>query len=116
MGILKVTEREFLEHLHELNQKINFVKEQSFKESRSVQDIQGVLEKLRFKVRQSQPLILFLFSKVSPMTPTLMLMSFSKCSLEKTAIGHLEHSQTNHCLVMKFRKSGIEYSAKPDLL
>ena len=47
----QVTEREFLEHLHELNQKINFVKEQSFKESRSVQDIQGVLEKLKFKVR-----------------------------------------------------------------
>ena len=47
----QVTEREFLEHLHELNQKINFVKEQSFKESRSEQDIQGVLEKLKFKVR-----------------------------------------------------------------
>ncbi|KAF6039988.1 VPS52 [Bugula neritina] len=45
----KVTEREFLEQLHELNQKINFVKEQSFKDSRSVHDVHGVIDKLKFK-------------------------------------------------------------------
>lgn len=46
----RVTEREFLEQLQELNQKINFVKEQSFKETRSVHDVEGVVEKLKFKV------------------------------------------------------------------
>lgn len=44
-----VTEREFLEQLHELNHKINFVKEQSFKEARSSQDVKDVVEKLKFK-------------------------------------------------------------------
>ena len=46
----KVTERGFLEQLQELNQKINFVKEQSFKETRSVRDVEGVIEKLKIKV------------------------------------------------------------------
>ena len=46
----KVTEREFLEQLHELNHKINFVKEQSFKDSKSVHDVHSVIEKLKFKV------------------------------------------------------------------
>lgn len=47
-----VTEREFLEQLHELNHKINFVKEQSFKEAKSCQDVKDVVEKLKFKVTQ----------------------------------------------------------------
>ena len=45
-----VTEREFLEQLHELNHKINFVKEQSFKEAKSCQDVRDILEKLKYKV------------------------------------------------------------------
>ena len=45
-----VTEREFLEQLHELNHKINFVKEQSFKETRSSLDVRDILEKLKLKV------------------------------------------------------------------
>ncbi|XP_064650085.1 vacuolar protein sorting-associated protein 52 homolog isoform X2 [Lineus longissimus] len=44
-----VTEREFLEQLHELNHKINFVKEQSFKDARSCQDVRDILEKLKIK-------------------------------------------------------------------
>ncbi|KAK3087387.1 hypothetical protein FSP39_005256 [Pinctada imbricata] len=44
-----VTEREFLEQLHELNHKINFVKEQSFKEARSSHDVKDILEKLKIK-------------------------------------------------------------------
>jgi len=45
-----VTEREFLEQLHELNHKINFVKEQSFKDARSCLDVRDILEKLKIKV------------------------------------------------------------------
>ena len=45
-----VTEREFLEQLHELNHKINFVKEQSFKDAKSCQDVKDILEKLKIKV------------------------------------------------------------------
>ena len=45
-----VTEREFLEQLHELNHKINFVKEQSFKDARSCLDVRDTLDKLRVKV------------------------------------------------------------------
>ena len=45
-----VTEREFLEQLHELNHKINFVKEQSFKEARSCLDVKDILDKLKYKV------------------------------------------------------------------
>ncbi|KAJ8299910.1 hypothetical protein KUTeg_021429, partial [Tegillarca granosa] len=44
-----VTEREFLEQLHELNHKINFVKEQSFKDARSCLDVKDILEKLKIK-------------------------------------------------------------------
>lgn len=44
-----VTEREFLEQLHELNHKINFVKEQSFKDARSCHDVKDILEKLKIK-------------------------------------------------------------------
>ena len=47
---IAVTEREFLEQLHELNHKINFVKEQSFKDAKSCQDVKDILEKLKIKV------------------------------------------------------------------
>jgi len=43
-------EREFVEQLHELNHKINFVKEQSFKDARSCLDVKDVLDKLKIKV------------------------------------------------------------------
>lgn len=46
-----VTEREFLEQLHELNHKINFVKEQSFRDARSCLDVKDILEKLKIKVK-----------------------------------------------------------------
>jgi len=46
----QVTEREFVEQLHELNHKINFVKEQSFKEAKSCTDVKDILEKLKIKV------------------------------------------------------------------
>ena len=45
-----VTEREFVEQLHELNHKINFVKEQSFKDAKSCSDVKDILEKLKIKV------------------------------------------------------------------
>ena len=45
-----VTEREFIEQLHELNHKINFVKEQSFKDAKSCHDVKDILEKLKIKV------------------------------------------------------------------
>jgi len=45
-----VTEREFLEQLHELNHKINFVKEQSFKDAMSCKDVKDILDKLKIKV------------------------------------------------------------------
>ncbi|XP_060590852.1 vacuolar protein sorting-associated protein 52 homolog [Ruditapes philippinarum] len=44
-----VTEREFLEQLHELNHKINFVKEQSFRDAKSCLDVRDILEKLKIK-------------------------------------------------------------------
>ncbi|XP_072015361.1 vacuolar protein sorting-associated protein 52 homolog [Amphiura filiformis] len=44
-----VTERQFLEQLHELNHKITFVKEQSFKDAISCQDVEDILEKLKLK-------------------------------------------------------------------
>ncbi|XP_041369494.1 vacuolar protein sorting-associated protein 52 homolog [Gigantopelta aegis] len=44
-----VTDREFLEQLHELNHKINFVKEQSFRDARSCQDVKDILDKLKMK-------------------------------------------------------------------
>jgi len=45
-----VTERQFLEQLHELSHKIKFVKERSFHDALACQDVQEVLEKLRIKV------------------------------------------------------------------
>ncbi|KAL4219562.1 Vacuolar protein sorting-associated protein 52 [Mactra antiquata] len=44
-----VTDRGFLEQLHELNHKINFVKEQSFRDARSCLDVRDILEKLKIK-------------------------------------------------------------------
>ncbi|XP_012226650.2 vacuolar protein sorting-associated protein 52 homolog [Linepithema humile] len=44
-----VTEKEFLIQLQTLNHKINFVKEQSFKEAKSCLDVKDILEKLKIK-------------------------------------------------------------------
>ncbi|KAG7209787.1 hypothetical protein KM043_011405 [Ampulex compressa] len=44
-----VTEKEFLTQLETLNHKINFVKEQSFKEAKSCLDVKDILEKLKIK-------------------------------------------------------------------
>ncbi|KHJ97089.1 Vps52 / Sac2 family protein [Oesophagostomum dentatum] len=44
-----VSDRSFLEQLHELQHKINFVRAQEFKDARAVYDVMGVLESLKFK-------------------------------------------------------------------
>lgn len=44
-----VTDKDFLSHLQVLNHKISFVKEQSFKESKSCLDVKDILEKLKIK-------------------------------------------------------------------
>lgn len=44
-----VTEKEFLTQLQTLNHKINFVKEQTFKEAKSCFDVKDILEKLKVK-------------------------------------------------------------------
>ncbi|XP_020286805.1 vacuolar protein sorting-associated protein 52 homolog [Pseudomyrmex gracilis] len=44
-----VTDKEFLTQLEILNHKINFVKEQSFKETKSCLDVKDILEKLKIK-------------------------------------------------------------------
>ncbi|XP_066599067.1 vacuolar protein sorting-associated protein 52 homolog [Prorops nasuta] len=44
-----VTEKDFLVQLQTLNHKINFVKEQSFKEAKSCLDVKDILEKLKVK-------------------------------------------------------------------
>ncbi|KAJ8000122.1 hypothetical protein DPEC_G00201570 [Dallia pectoralis] len=44
-----VTEQEFLEQLHELNNKINFAKELSFRETLACSDIQDIVDRLRIK-------------------------------------------------------------------
>nr|XP_002124423.1 vacuolar protein sorting-associated protein 52 homolog [Ciona intestinalis] len=44
-----VTERAFLEQLHELNHKINFIKQHSYNETAACRDVQDVTEKLKFK-------------------------------------------------------------------
>lgn len=49
-----VTEQEFLEQLHELNNKINFAKELSFRETLACSDIQDILDRLKLKVRRRQ--------------------------------------------------------------
>ena len=48
-----VTERQFLEQVHELSHKIKFAKEQSFHDAIACQDVQQVLERLRMKVRET---------------------------------------------------------------
>lgn len=50
-GILdcNVTDKDFLGHLQVLNHKLSFVKEQSFKESKSCWDVRDILEKLKIK-------------------------------------------------------------------
>ncbi|KAJ9578638.1 hypothetical protein L9F63_005128 [Diploptera punctata] len=50
-GILDapVMEKEFLTQLEVLNAKINFVKEQSFKETKACHDVKDILEKLKIK-------------------------------------------------------------------
>ncbi|XP_051811799.1 vacuolar protein sorting-associated protein 52 homolog isoform X2 [Acanthochromis polyacanthus] len=44
-----VTEQEFLEQLHELNNKINFAKELSFRETLACSDIQDIVDRLKVK-------------------------------------------------------------------
>ncbi|XP_047240424.1 vacuolar protein sorting-associated protein 52 homolog isoform X2 [Girardinichthys multiradiatus] len=44
-----VTEQEFLEQLHELNTKINFAKELSFRETLACSDIQDIIDRLKLK-------------------------------------------------------------------
>ena len=45
-----VTEQSFIEQVHELHHKIDFVKEQSFKGALSTNDVNDVLDKLKIKV------------------------------------------------------------------
>uniref|UniRef100_A0A3B3Q9E2 Vacuolar protein sorting-associated protein 52 homolog n=1 Tax=Paramormyrops kingsleyae TaxID=1676925 RepID=A0A3B3Q9E2_9TELE len=47
--ISPVTEQEFLEQLHELNNKINFAKELSFRETLACSDIQDIVDRLKIK-------------------------------------------------------------------
>lgn len=47
-----VTEQDFLEQLHELNNKINFAKELSFRETLACSDIQDIVDRLKLKVSQ----------------------------------------------------------------
>lgn len=47
-----VTEQDFLEQLHELNNKINFAKELSFRETLACSDIQDIVDRLKLKVRR----------------------------------------------------------------
>lgn len=44
-----VTEKDFLLHLQNLNHKINFIKEQSFKDAKSCLDVKDIVEKLKVK-------------------------------------------------------------------
>ncbi|KAB0798131.1 hypothetical protein PPYR_09124 [Photinus pyralis] len=50
-GVLdcNITDKDFLTHLQILNHKLSFVKEQSFKESKSCLDVKDILEKLKIK-------------------------------------------------------------------
>ena len=45
-----VTEQSFIENLHELDHKINFVKEQAFNDFKCCSDVKDVLDKLKLKV------------------------------------------------------------------
>ena len=44
-----VSEGNYLEHLQNLEHKINFLKEQSFRDARSCNDVKDVVEKLKIK-------------------------------------------------------------------
>ncbi|XP_029591392.1 vacuolar protein sorting-associated protein 52 homolog isoform X3 [Salmo trutta] len=44
-----VTEQEFLDQLHELNNKINFAKELSFRETLACSDVQDIVDRLKIK-------------------------------------------------------------------
>ena len=57
-----VTEDDFKEQLHELNHKINFVKEQSFRDARACLDVKDILEKLKVKVSINQNTETLLFN------------------------------------------------------
>lgn len=50
-----VTDQAFLEQLHELNNKINAVKEQAFRETMACTDVADILDKLKAKVRSWAP-------------------------------------------------------------
>lgn len=50
-----VTDQAFLEQLHELNNKINAVKEQAFRETMACTDVADILDKLKTKVRIRAP-------------------------------------------------------------
>ena len=85
-----VTEREFVEQLHELNYKINFVKEQSFKDARSCLDVRETLDKLKIKVtsRHSSYVLLSHLHDASQMLlswTSRVSMKFSKIFLDNLA-------------------------------
>lgn len=71
-----VTEQDFLEQLHELNNKINFAKELSFRETLACSDIQDIVDRLKLKVRDGATgeglgTLMWSFT-VSPTIPSLL--------------------------------------------
>lgn len=50
-----MTDQAFLEQLHELNNKINAVKEQAFRETMACTDVADILDKLKAKVGSRDP-------------------------------------------------------------
>ena len=77
---MSVTEREFLEQLHELNHKINFVKEQSFQDARSCLDVRDTLEKLKIKVTFFR---VFVITIIVIIVTSLCLSWYSRIYAEK---------------------------------
>ncbi|XP_076353469.1 vacuolar protein sorting 52 isoform X6 [Tachypleus tridentatus] len=65
-----VVEKDFLEQLYVLDHKISFVKEQSFKEVYSCQDVRDILDKLKFKALSKirEYLLQRIYSFRKPMT------------------------------------------------
>ena len=47
---VSASEQQFVEQLHELDHKINFLKEQDFREAMSVNDVHDIVDKLKIKV------------------------------------------------------------------
>lgn len=47
-----VNSSDFLEHLYELQHKLQFVKTQQFKDAKSVGDVQDVVERLKYKAME----------------------------------------------------------------